>query len=271
MNWRTYAFGGLAAAAGAAAAIAVRAWVESSEPQAQPPVEERKPTPEEVPSDGTSVEQAASKIQSYTNRIATTAAAMGPENRKALFATQRVFAKLAPLVAAYEAALRDLNQAGGATPATLKSREDLAARIGLVRQFMSAGRSVWQFYSELEKNFGNELAREKLPESTRREVLVAFRRGASIDENLLIRDCDREIGAGLLEVLELLRRYWGGWSVRGSAILFEEDAMLGEYLAIQEKVRLATERQQQAQKQLRDRIGTTAQTSPPASLVPAKK
>lgn len=256
MNWRPYAFGGLAAAMGAAVAVAVLEWIGSPQPAASVPAEESRPAvPEEIPADGASVEQAASRIQSYTNRIAAAAAAMGPENRKALFATQRVFAKLSPLVAAYESALRELNEAGGAAPARLQSRDEIARRIGQVRQFMSAGRAVWQFYGDLEKNFGTELAREKLPESTKREVLDAFRRGASIDENLLVRDCDREIGAGLLEVLELLRRHWGGWSVRDGSVLFEQDAVLGEYLALQEKVRLATERQQAAQKKLRDRVG----------------
>jgi hypothetical protein len=260
MNWRPYAFGGLAVALGAASAVMVLAWLDTPQPAAEvPPDEPRPATPEEIPSDGASVEQAASKIQSYTNRIAAAAAGMGPENRKALFATQRVFARLSPLVASYEAALRELNEAGGAAPATLFTREEISRRIGHVRQFMSAGRSVWQFYADLEKNFGTELAREKLPESTSREVLKAFRRGASIDENLLVRDCDREIGAGLLEVLELLRLHWGSWSVRDGSVLFEQDAVLGEYLALQEKVRLATERQQAAQKKLRDRVGAPGQ------------
>ena len=260
MNWRPYAFGALAAALGAAVAVLVLAWLDAPEPPTSVPVEQSPPAaPEEIPGSGASVEQAASKIQSYTNRIAAAAAAMDPENRKALFATQRVFARLSPLVAAYEAALHELNEAGGAAPAKLQSREEITRRIGQVRQFMSAGRAVWQFYGELEKNFGTELAREKLPESTRRQLLDAFRRGASIDENLLVRDCDREIGAGLLEVLELLRRHWGSWTVREGTVMFEQDAVLGEYLALQEKVRLATERQQIAHKKLRERVGAPAQ------------
>ena len=253
MNWRPYAFGGLAAAAGAAATVLLRGWFEDAD--SGPPAGEGRPFAEEILGEGASVEQAANKIQSYTNRIAAAAASMRPDNRKALFATQRVFARLAPLVASYEAALRELNEAGGAAPGTLDSREEITRRLGLVRQYISAAHAVWQFYSELEKNFAAELGREKLPDSTRRDVLAAFRRGASIDENLGIRDADREIGGGLVEVLELLRRHWGVWSVREGAILFEQDAVLGEYLAVQEKVRVATERQQVAQKQLLERVG----------------
>ncbi len=209
--------------------------------------------------EGPSVEQAAHRIQSYTKQIGATAAALEPEERKALFATQRVFSRLAPLMAGYEAALRSLNDSGGSAPATLRSQDEIVRRSGLVKQFMGAARALGQFYGELEKNFGNELVREKLPEPMRKELLMAFRRGASIDENLAIRDCDGEVAASLLELLELLRRHWGGWSVqKEGAVAFEQDAVLGEYLALQGKVRIATERQQKAQKELLERVARTS-------------
>ena len=80
MNWRPYAFGALAAALGAAVAVLVLAWLDAPEPPTSVPVEQSPPAaPEEIPGNGASVEQAASKIQSYTNRIAAAAAAMDPE------------------------------------------------------------------------------------------------------------------------------------------------------------------------------------------------
>ena len=197
---------------------------------------------EESFSDEPSVEQAAERIRNYSNKIGAAAASMNPSERKALFATQRVFARLAPLMAGYEAAMDELNDAGGADPSSLTSLEEIARREKLARQFQDANRAVTQFYQDLEKNFRSEINREKLSDSVKTEVAAAFARGASIEANLTLREHDRLIAEAVLEVLSMLRLKWGGWSLqKDGGLTFEQDAVLGEYLAFQEKIRLHSE------------------------------
>ncbi len=205
----------------------------------------------EVVIDGRASENAVQRIEDYTARIGEVAAALKPNERKSLVAAQRVLGRLTPQMAAYENALRELNEAGASAPGTLTSMEVIDDRVKMTERFQSANWALSDFYRDLETNFKAELDKEQLPETMKAEVMGGFRRGASVDINLTIRECDQEIAANLLATLELFKKQWGLWTVEPDGTLaFDDNAPFGEYTALQEKLRSAGERQQSAQKEL---------------------
>ncbi|MES2571933.1 MAG: hypothetical protein V4710_18005 [Verrucomicrobiota bacterium] len=117
----------------------------------------------ESPSGGPGPEDVAARINDYTARISEAAAAMNPNERKALLAAQRVFAPMVPKMAAYERAVKTLNDAGITSPATLSSQEVLRERIGMIRRLKLANNALLEFYRNVEKNYRLELDKEKLP------------------------------------------------------------------------------------------------------------
>ncbi|MDB6173638.1 MAG: hypothetical protein JWL59_2949 [Chthoniobacteraceae bacterium] len=201
--------------------------------------------PSQVPED------VAARIKDFTARISEAATAMNPNERKALLATQRVFAPLVPKMAAYEGAVKMLNDAGITSPATLVSQETLRERITMIKRLKQANHALLEFYRNIEKNYQQELGKEKLPLEVKKDAMGGFRRGASIEANLAVRECDEQIQTTRLQILEFLDREWGAWKVQPAGELaFEHDSALSEYMALQETLRLTSQRQQAAQKEL---------------------
>lgn len=196
-------------------------------------------------------EKIAARIHDYTMKIGDAALAMKPEERKPLFAAQRVYAQMAKPMAAYEEAFKQLSDAGFASAATLRTPESIAERLEMVRHFEIANRDLREFYKHIDKRYREEIEKEELPAATRAGVIEGFRRGANVDLNLTIRRCDDQLAKALRRVLELMTREWGQWKVApdGDALFLNESAR-AEYAELLKQIRATTEQQQNAQREL---------------------
>lgn len=194
------------------------------------------------------------RIQDYTVRIGEAAAGLGVNERKPLLAAQRVFLPMVGLMADYEKAFKDLDSAGGSSPATLVSQEVIQERVILARRLLAANQALLEFFRSVEAQYRMELEKEALPGTMKGQVMSGFRTGASIDLYLKIRESDDQLTASVLRLLELLSRSWGTWSVQPKGNLaFERKSDLTEYQFLQGEMLAATERQRSAQKELLQR------------------
>jgi hypothetical protein len=194
------------------------------------------------------------RIQDYTVRIGEAAAGLGVNERKPVLAAQRVFLPMVGLMADYEKAFKELDSAGGSSPATLVSQEVIQERIVLARRLLAANQALLGFFRSVEAQYRVELEKEALPGEMKTQVMSGFRTGASIDLYLKIRESDDQLTASVLKLLELLSRSWGTWSVQPKGELaFERKADLAEYQTLQSEMLAATERQRSAQKELLQR------------------
>lgn len=196
-------------------------------------------------------ENISGRIQDYTIRIGEAAAGLGVNERKPVLAAQRVFVPMVGLMADYEKAFKDLDSAGGSSPATLVSPEAILDRIALARRLLAANQALLEFFRSVEAQYRVELEKEALPGAIKSQVMSGFRTGASIDLYLKIRENDGQLTAAVLQILELLSRSWGTWSVQPKGELaFERKSDLAEYQLRQKEMLAATERQRAAQKEL---------------------
>ena len=220
----------------------------------------------EIVATGQPPENVAGRIYDYTDRIGEVASTMGAAERKPLLAAQRVFAQMAPQMAVYEKTFKELDAAGGSSPATLGSQEVIRDRIAMVKRFQVANHALLEFYRSVETSYRVELDKEGLTSAVKSQVMNGFRNGACVDVNLTIRESDEKIAVILLKLLELFSREWGDWKVQDAGELaFEHDVALTEYHVLQDELRAVSARQQAAQKELLKRTEQQQKQKRPGS------
>ena len=95
----------------------------------------------------------------------------------------------------------------------------------------------------------------------------SFARGANIDRLLKIRDYDRQMGAGLLTMLDLLQSSWGQWKVDDAGVVrFNRKETLARFNETQKTLTAAADAQVALQRQV---LEAQSQPAAPPGRVPA--
>lgn len=174
------------------------------------------------------------------------------EARSVARATAAMTETLEALKRNQEAAFRRLADAGGIDYATIRSRDDIQARRGLLAGADAATRSLADRAARLHSELAELLGVDNVPAARRTDLAHAAFPPAHVDAL-------REVGRAQLALLdsmnaelELLDAAWGRWSVdrRTGDILFADPADLARWTAAGELLRRAMQDEERAMQSL---------------------
>jgi hypothetical protein len=202
----------------------------------------------------------ADRLAKFSKSAGEAAESSSGMEKKYLLVSQRILSSMAPALAKYEAASKELREAGYAKPVSLKSQDAIAARVQLVKNFGEANDGLKQLLEGMENRVGQELDKEGVTGIDRDKAVKDFR-SANVDLTLKIRACDTELVDTLLKMLAILNTNWGLWSSDGVKVRFNDTATAQEYNKLLASIRDIGARQVTAQKELVQRTNQRAGTA----------
>lgn len=206
------------------------------------------------PGAGRTAMSGARRLQEFMAALGEAAGKLGADDRKPLLAAQELVARVQPQMAEYETTLKALADARYVAPASIKTQDELKARMALVQRFREANEALIRYFENAERDYRVALDKLGVAEKLKEGVLAGFRRGGNFDLNLKIHESNRQLAASMLEMLKLLDREWGAWRTneRGAAIFDREDAVK-EFETLQGELTAAAARHEAAERKMIER------------------
>jgi hypothetical protein len=207
--------------------------------------------------DGT-VDGLADRLAKFGESVGNAAESTTGAERQSLRVSQRVLQSMAPALGTYEAAFKELQSAGFAKPATLGSREAIAARVATVKKFGVANDNLSKVLDGLESRVRAEMETEGIPVRNREQFVSGFMKSANLEINRIIRRCDSELVTTLLKMLTVLDREWGQWKAQDENVIFNRPPAIEEYNKLVSELQEIADRQSTAQQELLNRSSKPA-------------
>ena len=131
----------------------------------------------------------------------------------------------------YNTAYKEALQTGGISPIGLVSIEVVDHRITCFENLAAVNEQLTNATDDMLDRLTRDLEARGIPESMREEVLAGFSKGFQKDQLLLMRDTDRRLCDGAIQLLNLLKERWGTWSYdeASEAFVFDDDATTDRY------------------------------------------
>lgn len=203
--------------------------------------------------EGRPTDDAGGRLKQLGETMGNAAETSTGNEKKSLKAAQRVIQSMAPSLAKYEAAYKELLGANFVDPTTLRSRQKIAERVAIVKRFDSANDELTTMVNGMEARVRSELQSEGITGHAAEQVVAGFMSTADLDLNRTIRKCDSELADSVLKMLGILDREWGSWEVESGSVAFRKKELNDEYNTEAEKVKDVAERQVKAQQELLSR------------------
>jgi len=161
--------------------------------------------------------------------------------------------RLQVVSAKYTSGLQELEGARVLDMSGVERREQLTPKRDAVQRFMASNEEFKSFLTNAENIFKEEMVAMKVPQKTFDQALEGFHSKAYINNTLIkIRDTDRQIGEGMLGVVDLLDEHWGKWTynTERKRLVFAADGSLDQYNAFLAKIKKASNEQKRLQEQV---------------------
>jgi hypothetical protein len=196
----------------------------------------------------------ANRLEEFKSTLGAEAQKLSAEERKPLTAAQEVVAQIQPQMVEYEAALNALSQASFVSPGTIKTQEELRARVELVERFQKANEALANYFQTAETNYRAALDKLGVPEKLKAGAIEGFRHGGNFDLNFKIHESNRRLAKSMLEMLKLLGREWASWRTNDqNEVIFDHEDAVKEFETLQGQLTGAARRHETAEKELLER------------------
>ncbi len=148
-------------------------------------------------------------------------------------AKQAYLARLQEVQRAYQAAWSSLTTARVLSTSNLVARGDIEERKAVVQNFLKCNEAVKNFTIQSEDNYRGELVQLNVSPAVVESAVEEFHRTSvpRLPVIIEISAQNERIGAGMLEVLDLLDANWGRWSYNqdNGHVRFESQDLVEEY------------------------------------------
>jgi len=196
----------------------------------------------------------ANRLEEFKTTLGAEAQKLSAEERKPLTAAQEVVARIQPQMAEYEAALNALSQASFVSPGTIKTPEELRARVDLVERFQKANEALAIYFQTAETGYRAALDKMGVAEKLKAGAIEGFSHGGNFDLNFKIHESNRRLAKSMLEMLKLLSREWGSWRTNDqNEVIFDREDAVKEFETLQGQLTAAARRHEAAEKDLLER------------------
>src|SRR5579863_309978 len=122
----------------------------------------------------------------------------------------------------------------------VKTREDLHARQGLVRQFLKASQDSLDFTTNDVELYRQELLKHDISQQARARALRHFTLAIQSDQSAMVsfRKADLRRGQLLLQILTMLEDQWGKWEYKPETkrFDFQTDDLLAQFRLVQKQL-----------------------------------
>jgi hypothetical protein len=202
---------------------------------------------------GTNYKSAQDRLSTVEKSIDDLASESSGDNALALKASRGYLQRLQVVSAKYTSGLQELEGAHVMDMSGVERREQLTPKRDAVQRFMASNEEFKSFLTNAENIFKEEMVAMKVPQKTFDQALEGFHSKAYINNTLIkIRDTDRQIGEGMLGVVDLLDEHWGKWTynTERKRLVFAADGSLEQYSAFLAKIQKASKEQKRLQEQV---------------------
>ena len=205
---------------------------------------------------GISVAQTEANFEKFKSVMDTASKKASGDNALLARASSAYLDQWRPLMKDYSAALTELQKPSLLDMSDVAGREQLAAKKDLVRKFLAANETLATFIKTKGDLYRQEMQKSGLPaekiEAAMREYNAKVVSTHETELALQIREDDRQLGAALIGMLGVLDANWGRWkwSSERNKVVFEQDAVLDQYIGFRDKLEAAGKDQQKIQAKL---------------------
>jgi hypothetical protein len=186
-------------------------------------------------------ERAMDAVKQKTRKLDGKAKDMG----KALFSVND---QMLVLAKRYEAARKEYVESGGTDASTIRTLGQLEAREKVIRDFGVANDALLKFLQSIDTHLSAALANMELTAYQRTEAIQNYKKGASLEVLVAIRELDQQVANDSLAVVSLLRKEWGKWRVQGNDVLFDRGSAANEFNSVLGRITAAGEKQVELQR-----------------------
>ena len=181
-------------------------------------------------------EKAMDAVKGKTQKLDGKAKVMG----EAIFSVNDQMLVLAKV---YEAARKQFVDSGGTDASSIRTIDQLDAREKVIKDFGQANEGLLKFLQGIDSYLNNALVNVEVTPQQRSDAIQDYKKGASLEVLLAIRELDQEVANDSLAVMNLLRKEWGKWKVHGNAVLFDRGSAATEFNSILGRITAAGEKQ----------------------------
>ncbi len=148
----------------------------------------------------------------------------------------------------YESARMRYVQSGGTDASTIRNLEQLESREAVIKDFGQANEGLLKFLHGIDAHLNAALDKVELTSQQRGQAIQNYKKGASLEVVLAIRELDQEVANDSLAVMNLLRTEWGKWKVQGNAVVFDRSSAATEFNSILGRIAAAGKKQAELQR-----------------------
>jgi hypothetical protein len=150
----------------------------------------------------------------------------------------------------YETAAKAYRDGGGLDISEIRTVEQLGAREALVVSVGKANDDLLSFCRNIDTRVTTALAGIEMAPYERDEVGRNYKKGASLELVMQIRQLDEEITRDSAAALRLLRQQWGKWKLHGGTVRFDRASIVSDFNSLLGRIAAAQAKQVELQRQI---------------------